>query len=96
MQNSPPARRRYPRARPDLRFVSVGGALALGAAGRPSRPVEFAHALVLTYCDGRHDARSIAHAVAGTLSADATTAPDAVQADVERILQGFDRDGLLV
>ena len=94
MQNSR-ARRRYPRARPDLRFTSVGGGLALGADGRPSRPVEFAQALVLTYCDGRHDARSIAHAVAGTLSAEPGRA-DAVEADVERILTGFDRDGLLL
>jgi hypothetical protein len=95
VQNSTPARRRYPRARPDLRFVSAGGTLALGANGRPSRPVEFAHALVLTYCDGRHDARSIADAVAGTLSRDAAGA-GSVQADVEQILHGFDRDGLLL
>jgi hypothetical protein len=95
VQNHPTPRRRYPRARPDLRFVSVGGRLALGQDGRPSRPVEFAQALVLTYCDGRHDARSIAHAVAGTLSADAAP-PHAVQADVERILHAFDQDGLLL
>ena len=94
MQNSS-TRRRYPRARPDLRFISVGGRLALGADGRPSRPVEFAHALVLTYCDGRHDAQSIAHAVAGSLTDDAADR-DAVQADVERILRGFDQDGLLL
>ena len=94
MQNLTP-RRRYPRARPDLRFLSTGGTLALGADGRPSRPVEFAHALVLTYCDGRHDARSIAHAVAGSLSRDAAGA-DAVQADVERIIHAFDQDGLLL
>jgi hypothetical protein len=95
VQNSPPARRRYPRARPELRFLSVGGRLVLGADGRPSRPVEFAQALVLTYCDGRHDARSIANAVAGSLT-DAPAPPDTVQADVERILSGFDRDGLLL
>lgn len=95
MQNSQPARRRYPRARPELRFISVGGRLALGADGRPSRPVEFAQALVLTYCDGRHDARSIAHAVAGSLT-DAPAPPHTVQADVEQILSGFDRDGLLL
>jgi hypothetical protein len=95
VQNSPTARRRYPRARPDLRFVSVGGRLALGADGRPSRPVEFAQALILTYCDGLHDARSIAHAVAGSLT-EAPAAPGSVEADVERILRGFDRDGLLL
>ena len=95
MQNLPQAHRRYPRARPDLRFISLGGRLALGADGRPCRPVEFAHALVLTYCDGRHDARSIARAVAGSLT-DAPTPPDTVQADVERILSGFDQDGLLL
>ena len=75
--------------------MSAGGTLALGADGRPSRPVEFAHALVLTYCDGRHDARSIADAVAGSLSRDVAGA-DSVQADVERILRGFDQDGLLL
>jgi hypothetical protein len=73
----------------------VGGRLALGSEGHPSRPVEFAHALVLTYCDGRHDARSIARAVAGSLT-DEAGPPDAVQADVERILSGFDQDGLLL
>ncbi len=94
MQNSPPARRRYPRARPDLRFVSVGGTLALGADGGPSRPVAFADALVLTYCDGRHDTRAIADAVAGSLTTDSST--HAVHADVERIVRGFESDGLLV
>lgn len=95
MQNSPTTRRRYPRARPDLRFVSVGGALTLGGDGRPSHPVEFAQALVLTYCDGRHDTRSIADAVAGTLST-AHHEADAVHASVERIIHAFDRDGLLL
>jgi hypothetical protein len=57
--------------------------------------VEFAQALVLTYCDGRHDARSIARAVAGSLT-DAPAPADTVQADVERILSGFDQDGLLL
>ncbi len=95
MQNSPPARRRYPRARPDLRFISVGGRLTLGADGRPSRPVEFAQALVLTYCDGRHDTRAIARAVAGSLT-DSPAPPARVEADVERILSGFDQDGLLL
>jgi hypothetical protein len=94
VQNSTP-RRRYPRARPDLRFVSTGGALALGAHGGPTRPVAFAHALVLTYCDGHHDTQAIAHAVAGSLTDD-TTGPDAVHADVERIIHGFDQDGLLL
>ena len=95
MQNCAPPRRRYPRARPDIRFISTGGTLALGADGRPSRPVEFAHALVLTYCDGRHDARSIADAVAGSLSRDAAGAAT-VQADVELIIRALEQDGLLV
>lgn len=95
MQNFTP-RWRYPRARPDLRFVSTGGgSLGLGAHGRPTRPVDFAHALVLSYCDGRHDTRSIAHAVAGSLSSD-TPGAGSVQADVERIIHGFDQDGLLL
>jgi hypothetical protein len=95
VQNLTPVRRYYPRARPDLRFVSVGGTLALGADGQPCRPVEFAHALVLTYCDGRHDTQSIATAVAGSLSRDHTPA-DTVQADVERIIHAFDQDGMLL
>jgi hypothetical protein len=95
VQNSTARRRRYPRARPDLRFVSVGGTLALGADGRPSRPVEFAHALVLTYCDGRHDTQSIAVAVAGSWSGEEQR-PDTVHADVERIIHTFDQDGLLL
>ena len=40
-------------------------------------------------------AATIANAVAGSLT-DAPAPPDTVQADVERILSGFDRDGLLL
>jgi hypothetical protein len=50
---------------------------------------------VLTYCDGRHDARSIADAVAGSLSCDAAGAAT-VQADVELIIRALEQDGLLV
>ncbi len=91
MQNSPPTRRRYPRARTDLRFQSTGGRLAVGGADRPARPVDFVDALVLTYCDGRHDAGAIAVAVAGSLPAGRPA--DVVQEEVHRILDSFYRDG---
>jgi hypothetical protein len=94
VQNSAHRPRRYPRARPDIRFVSVGGTLALGSAGGLSHPVDFTHALVLTFCDGRHDTRSIARAVAGSFAGDDRN--DAVQASVEQIIDTFDRDGLLL
>jgi hypothetical protein len=85
-------RRRYPRARPDLRFQSVGGSLALHDDSGTER-LDFTAALVLTYCDGRHDTGSIADAVAGSLShADR----DALRADVRRIIRGFAREGLVV
>jgi hypothetical protein len=50
-------------------------------------------ALVLTYCDGRHDARSIADAVAGSLG-DAESA-DTIRADVHRIIATFAREGIV-
>jgi coenzyme PQQ synthesis protein D (PqqD) len=88
------SRRRYPQARADLRFHSVGGALALrDDSGTRTERLDFTAALVLTYCDGRHDAGSIADAVAGSLShADR----DALRADVRRIIQGFAKEGLVV
>ena len=87
-------RRRYPRARPDLRFQSAGGSLALhDDSGTRAERLDFTAALVLTYCDGRHDTGSIADAVAGSLShADR----DALRADVRRIIRGFAREGLVV
>ncbi|MGH7519115.1 MAG: hypothetical protein ACREOC_16905 [Gemmatimonadales bacterium] len=93
MQNSAPSRRRYPRARSDLRFQSVGGILAVARADQASRPVEFADALVLTYCDGRHDAGAIAVAVAGSLAPGRTT--DLLQEDVRRILDRLYQEGYL-
>ena len=86
-------RRRYPRARADLRFQSVGGGLALrDDSGTRAERLDFPAALVLTYCDGRHDTGSIADAVAGSLShADR----DALRADVRRIIQGFAKEGLV-
>lgn len=87
-------RRRYPRARTDLRFHSVAGGLALhDDSGPRAERLDFTAALVLTYCDGRHDAGSIAEAVAGTVS---TANRDALRADVQRIIQAFAKDGLVV
>ncbi len=93
MQNSASRRRRYPRARPDLRFQSAGGRLAVSGTDRPSRPVTFVDALVLTYCDGRHDTGAIAAAVAGSLPSGRSA--DVVQEDVHRILDTFYQDGYL-
>ena len=87
-------RRRYPRARTDLRFHSAAGGLALhDDSGPRAERLDFASALVLTYCDGQHDAGSIAEAVAGSLS---HTDRDALRADVRRIIQAFAKDGLVV
>ncbi|HEX2450817.1 MAG TPA: hypothetical protein VHJ69_06740 [Gemmatimonadales bacterium] len=94
MQNLAPPRRRYPRARADLRFLSTGGRLALGAADRPCRPVDFVDALVLTYCDGRHDTGAIAAAVAGSLREGRS--PDSAEGEVRRILQELQQEGFLV
>jgi coenzyme PQQ synthesis protein D (PqqD) len=89
-----PRRRRYPRARTDLRFHSVGGGLALhDDSGPRAERLDFTAALVLTYCDGRHDTGSIAEAVAGSLSHNNR---DALRADVRRIIQAFAKDGLVV
>jgi Coenzyme PQQ synthesis protein D (PqqD) len=87
-------RHRYPRARTDLRFHSVGGGLALhDDSGPRAERLDFTAALVLTYCDGRHDTGSIAEAVAGSLS---HSDRDALRADVQRIIQAFAKDGLVV
>ena len=89
-----PRRRRYPRARTDLRFHSLGGGLALhDDSGPRAERLDFTAALVLTYCDGRHDTGSIAEAVAGSLSHNNR---DALRADVRRIIQAFAKDGLVV
>jgi coenzyme PQQ synthesis protein D (PqqD) len=86
-------RRRYPRARTDLRFHSVGGRfLVRDGAGTRDNHLDFASALVLTYCDGRHHPDAIADAVAGSLDhADR----DALRANVERILEDFADEGLV-
>lgn len=87
-------RRRYPRARTDLRFHSAAGGLALhDGSGPRAEHLDFAAALVLTYCDGQHDTGSIAEAVAGSLS---HTDRDALRADVRRIIEAFASEGLIV
>jgi hypothetical protein len=87
-------RRRYPRARTDLRFQTVGGRFLLrDAAGPRGNHLDFTSALVLTYCDGRHHPHDIADAVAGTLDhADR----EALRADVQRIIHGFAQEGLVL
>jgi len=89
----PIPRRRYPRARTDLRFHSVGGRFLLrDGAGTRANHLDFTSALVLTYCDGRHHPHAIADAVAGSLDhADR----DALRADVQRIIQTFAQEGLV-
>ncbi|HYL29285.1 MAG TPA: PqqD family protein, partial [Gemmatimonadales bacterium] len=85
---------RYPRARTDLRFHSAAGGLALhDGSGPRAEHLDFAAALVLTYCDGQHDPGSIAEAVAGSLS---HTDRDALRADVRRIIEAFASEGLIV
>jgi hypothetical protein len=72
----------------------VAGGLALhDDSGPRAERLDFTAALVLTYCDGRHDAGSIAEAVAGSVS---TGNRDALRADVQRIIQAFAKDGLVV
>jgi len=86
--------RRYPRARSDIRFHSVGGRFLLrdGGGTRPNH-LDFASALVLTYCDGRHDPLDIADAVAGSIDhADRQT----LRADVQRIIEGLTTEGIVV
>lgn len=65
----------------------------MSGADRPSRPVNFVDALVLTYCDGRHDTGAIAAAVAGSLPPGRTA--DVLQEDVHRILDTLHQDGYL-
>lgn len=62
-------------------------------SGPRAERLDFTAALVLTYCDGRHDAGSIAEAVAGSLTHDDR---DTLRADVQRIIQAFAKDGLVV
>jgi hypothetical protein len=93
VQNPQTQRRRYPRARADLRFQPAPSGLALAdAQGRQSGPLSLLAALVLTYCDGRHEPHRIADAVAGAIAA---SDPAAVRADVERALDRFAHDGML-
>jgi len=89
----PTRRRRYPRARSDLRFQTVGGRFLLrDGAGTPGSHLDFTAALVLTYCDGRHHPHDIADAVAGTLDH-----PDreTLRADVQRIIHGLVQEGVV-
>jgi len=86
--------RRYPRARSDLRFQTVGGRFLLrDDAGTRGSHLDFTSALVLTYCDGRHHPHDIADAVAGTLDhADR----ESLRADVQRIIHEFAQEGLVL
>jgi hypothetical protein len=56
--------------------------------------VDFVDALVLTYCDGRHDTGAIAAAVAGSLREGRS--PDSAEGEVRRILQELQQEGFLV
>jgi hypothetical protein len=88
------SRRRRPRARADIRFQPVPGGLSLDdIRSRQSRPVTLVAALVLTYCDGRHDPRAIADAVAGSLADDGNA--EAIRADVHRIIDSFTTEGIV-
>jgi hypothetical protein len=53
--------------------------------------VDFVDALILTYCDGRHDAGAIAAAVAGSLREGRT--PESAEGEVRRILDELYQDG---
>ncbi len=69
-----------------------GRFLVRDGAGTGDNHLDFASALVLTYCDGRHDPHDIADAVAGSLQhADR----EALRADVQRIIQTFAQEGLV-
>ena len=87
-------RRRYPRARSDIRFHSVGGRFQLrdGAGTRPNH-LDFTSALVLTYCDGSHDPVDIADAVAGSID---HSDREALRANVQRIIEGLTTDGIVL
>ena len=87
-------RRRYPRARADLRFQSANGRLGVTGSEQSLRPVDFVNALILTYCDGRHDAPAIAAAVAGSLRE--ARSLDSAEGEVRRILEELYAEGLVV
>ena len=87
-------RRRYPRARPDLRFQPGATGLSLhDAQGVRANRLSFTAALVLTYCDGQHPPELIAESVAGL----ATSASDAeeLRAEVQRMIHDFAEAGLV-
>ena len=90
-----PRRRRYPRARPDLRFQPGSSGLALhDAEGVRAGRLSFTAALVLTYCDGRHPPELIADTVAG--QAGSRSDAEQVRADVQRIIRDFAEAGLVI
>lgn len=90
----PTRRRRYPIARSDLTFRPVGGRYALqNRAGEAAHFLTFTAALVLTYCDGRHDTAAIAAGLAGKVPEAAD--PTSLHNRVSEILDDFARDGLL-
>jgi hypothetical protein len=87
-------RRRYPRARADLRFQPGAAGLSLhDAHGVRAHPLSFTAALVLTYCDGRNPPEVIADSVAG-LAASRSDA-EQLRADVQRIIDEFASEGML-
>jgi hypothetical protein len=87
-------RRRYPRARPDLRFQPEAGGLTLhDAHGVRANPLSFTAALVLTYCDGQHPPELIAESVAGL--AGSRSDAEQLRADVQRIIHDFAEAGLV-
>jgi hypothetical protein len=63
-------------------------------SGQSLRPVEFVNALILTYCDGRHDAPAIAVAVAGSLREGRS--PNSAEGEVRRILDELYAEGLVI
>ena len=87
-------RRRYPRARADVRFQPGAGGLSLhDAQGVRANPLSFIAAVVLTYCDGRHPPELIAENVAGL--ANSRSDAEELRAEVRRIIQDFAEAGLV-
>jgi hypothetical protein len=89
-----PSGARHPRARPDLTFRPEAGQLTLrDRQGATARRLSLIGALVWTYCDGLHDAETIARHVSRDLPEAGD--PSAVRASVARLLDQFTQDGML-
>ncbi len=87
-------RRRYPTAKPEIRFLPGSGGLALhDGQGLRASPLSFTAALVLTYCDGRHAPDSIAETVAGL--AGSRSDAEQLREDVHRIIADFASEGIV-